>query len=603
MKKLILILLAGLMLAAPVSGKILAVNCNGDATYNATDTPAINNLWTNIVRMAGLSPQSWDVIPLNSMNADSTAYLIEEYGASGDYDLIVFLNTPALNAAGNRTHAEMATSGMAKFDVWIGPSDVTITTDILVLLPTYPTGSTGTIWYDSLGTDKHATRSDTPVWNESSDAKTYAWVRNEDGDSLFMSTHEDVAHAYVRASRSNITIPSWRTDTNPDIAAYADSVRAYVWISEKDNGSKVWIVPRAAHSSEYGYSLTIISMYEPSFTPIDFSTVVTEFGVTADSTGCSVNFSNYLDWCEANDWKVTFSVSEDQSDAGVGSWINPFHTRLQANDNYQLTMDGYVAFPFRSNANTAANIASVTAGIDSFLADPNWSGVDTTYIYPYRGIYAKAPGGDNVQELINLVFAPYGQTDLLTRSNADTLGWPYTLLGGGLEGASLFYAGATPTRIRTHPLGASYPPGADSLSFNNLSYHMNTACKMQVGAMGWVQAGEGDVHLDDSDKADAADIAKVGMYTGNTYVSCSSFRDHAVDYLGTYKISMGLPDYNALLTVKFAKEWMDFHNHIAARYTKTGIVPFRNVFIRDVHYDRVLDREYPNQHVTEGGYE
>jgi len=48
---------------------------------------------------------------------------------------------------------------------------------------------------------------------------------------------------------------------------------------------------------------------------------------------------------------------------------------------------------------------------------------------------------------------------------------------------------------------------------------------------------------------------------------------------------------------------MDFHNHIAARYTQTGIVPFRNVFIRDVHYDRVLDRQYPNQHVTEGGYE
>ena len=602
-KKLILALLMGLMLAAPVSGKILIAYCNGDPAFNEPSTPsktiAINNVWTNVVRVAGFPPQAMDVIPLNAMNADSTAWLMETYGSSGDYDLIVIVNTPFVGGS-NQNNAQLLANGFGKLGIWLGPSDVTIDTDILMLHPSYCDRSSS-IWTDSLGVIQHLARPTTDAdssfvgWDDDDvDWRAYAPVENEDGDSLFMATHESSLQSYIKAaSHEHITVPVWRTDT----AAYPDSVRALFWISEKDNGSKVWIVPYAGHSSTYGYILTILSMYEPSFTPIDMATVIKEFGNNSDSTGCSVNFQHYLNWCDTNDWKVTFCISEERADATEGAWIDGFADRLLATPSrYRLVMDGYQSMRVDTVSTTAIGLANIAAGIDSFAVDGNWSSVDTTTYFPYLGYYGGTLGPASV---VNDVLAPRGLTDLFVIGNADQTGW----------GCSTAYGLHNPDRIYTsdqniikmHPLGAQNPAaGDDTLTINTFAYVANMAAKFNTGAAIPVECGGVDIQFD----KDGGELtAKLGIYSGCTYHAGTEFIDHADDYTLAWTVAQNLPDYNAIFTLMVAKDYMDFHNHIAARYTQTGIVPFRNVFIRDVHYDRVLDREYPNQHVKEGGYE
>ena len=593
MKKLILILLAGLMLAAPVSGKILAVQCNGDATMNDAYTVGINNLWSHVVKVAGLPADSWDVIPLNAMNADSTAWLIETYGSSGDYDLIVFLNTPNWYGS-NLTDVEILANGFGKFGKWIGPSDVTITTDMLVLLPDHAE-ATGSIFTDSLGVVADGARADSPEWS----GCTYCGdFYNEDGDSIFMSTHEENANSYIApVTNTHIHAPTWRSDS----VNYPDSVRSLFWYSEKDAGSKVWIVPWAAGSQAYGIVLSVISMYEPTFTPIDMGVTVTLFGFMSDSTGASENFSDYMDWHEETGWKVTFCVSEYYSDSGKGTWINPFAARMYANPNFDLVIDGYTAFPFRSATNTTAqNLAAVQAGIDSIQADVHWSSIDTTMIWPYYGRYIGASG---ITGIINEVIPVVGMTDLIVRGRTNFAGWPGATQYGIQDADRIYTSGNS--ILRTHPIGGSNIT-ADSLPWSTISYQTNLAAKLMTGAIRSVSTSNTlsltYKHLNDATYG--AQTAREGQYTGSSYIECAMFKDNASGpNLDAYKVRMGMRDYNALNASIWPKDWMDFHNHIAARYTKTGIVPFRNVFVRDVHYDRVLDRAYPNQHVKEGGYE
>jgi len=532
-----------------------------------------------------------DVILLNAMNADSTAWLIETYGSSGDYDLIVFLNTPNWYGS-NLTDAEILTNGFGKFGEWIGPNDVTITTDMLVLLPDYAE-ATGSVFTDSLGVIDDKVRDDTPSdWG----SKVYGWYANENGDSLFMSLHDDYPCNYIDTTNT-ITVPIYRTGCDPD------SIRAGVWISEKAAGSKVWIVPYGAASAQYGFVTAILSMYEPSFTPIDMATTITEFFNATDTTGCSTNLADLMSWHASTGWKTTIAVN--QYYCSYRPWTDDWAARLAAKpDNFQLVIDGYTRFPFRDAAQTAAQtLTDCLVGLNSIRNDEFWSGlIDTTCIWPFSGQYNGAAGAPGAASILENVISQLGQTDLLTQCNIDQVGYGCTSLFG-IEGAQRFRL-SSGTMIDTHPTGYLWPTANNAMSsYDNIAYGVNMMAKGKVGAICALVCGSPtDYHLA---HASGAEVARVGAYAGGGYTKALALANVTGGSYEAYQTesALDMPAYSAKLLMRFTKEYMDFHNNFAAAYTQTGIVPFRNVFIRDVHYDRVLDRQYPNQHVTEGGYE
>jgi len=410
-----------------------------------------------------------------------------------------------------------------------------------------------------------------------------------------MSLHDDLAQSYIDTT-STVTVPIYRTGCD------ADSIRAGVWISEKAAGSKVWIVPYAASSSNYGFVATILSMYEPTFTPIDMATTITEFFTGSDTTGCRANLTDFMAWHASTGWKTTIAVN--QYYCSNRPWTDVFGARLAAQPtNFQLVIDGYIRFPFRDAAQTAAQtLTDCQVGLTNIRNDANWNGyIDTTSIWPYNGQYDGAAGVPGAQSILENVVSQLGQTDLLTQCNIDQVGYGCTRIYG-VEGAQRFRL-SSGTMIDTHPVGMKWPPSNASMSdYNNIGYGMNIIAKSKTGAVcALVCASATDYHIA---SADGAEVARVGMYSGNGWVQGLTFANSSGSYTAYQTTSaLDMPAYAAKILPLFTKRYMDFHNNFAAAYTKTGIVPFRNVFVRDVHYDRVLDREYPNQHVTENGYE
>ena len=583
MRKVLLLALC-MLLAVPVSAKVLVITSRVDNHPNGVKSILDNNRAFMLAHIV----QGWeyDVV----LASDTT--LVRTMAQSGDYECALWHNLPEFSTAINEK-AELLAVGMGKFIDWIGPNDYDIPIPLLLPLP-MKAYTTVTFLPDSTGLD---------ATNTTNTANYQPFLT--DTDSLYMQFAAANYGALVDTvtALDNTTKPQalmWM----PCATCTDDSIPVAAWMYTKRSGADVVIWQHGGYSAMFGMWLTAISMYESGATPADVVINTTYGYVAADSTRMADGWADLIGWVNDNDFKLTVGVD--------ASWLRKVAIRYNARlfgkmllepDNYDFTHFTYTApndsdwAGYYVNHSSGSRKAGIQLAWDSTEVNyfiPTGT-LDTSRVYALYGKYGGNAGYYEATEILSDLHTA-GIRDMLGVGTYGERGWPSNP-ARGIENTQRFYMG---TDLMTSRISMGYAVGllnstdADTLTAAKRANTMSALLPRMCGGSTFI----GSSAYDYSSTDHGARVAQNFRYAPGPEFVFRYGKKREADAAGTYLVNadaMGASNLEWL--IRRTAVMIDFWNGIARRYGTSGVMPLRNVHMKDVKWDRKNDKKWPNSHV------